>query len=143
MAYSNFLEYTDERAGIAPLATIDFARLEQRNPAEIANLLNACTTHGFFYLDFSGSARAHGIVENKEKVLDFMKEYFSQPFDVKMKDNRNVRTRGSVNLLSISRCSNDTTDFSLDLYLSVPSQASTRARKSALSISRCVILMTC
>lgn len=96
MSHTNAAEYTDERAGIAPLATIDFAYLEQGNPAEIARLLKACMSHGFFYLDFSGSARARGIVEDKEKVLQFMKEYFAQPFDTKMEDHRNVRTRGSV-----------------------------------------------
>ena len=79
---------------IAPLATIDLARLIERDGAEIAKLLSACVTHGFFYLDLQTSEQGRQIVSDEQGLLRFMREYFNQPHEVKMLDDRQSFTHG-------------------------------------------------
>lgn len=86
---------------IAPLATIDLARLIKRDEGEIAKLLSACVTHGFFYLDLQTSEQGRQIVSDEQGVLGFMREYFNQPHEVKMLDDRKSFTHGCV--LSLGR----------------------------------------
>ncbi|KAH7098738.1 2OG-Fe-II oxygenase family oxidoreductase [Auriculariales sp. MPI-PUGE-AT-0066] len=87
---------TDERVPTAVLTTIDFARLERHDSSELHKLLDACQSFGFFYLDFTHSEKAGKIVEEKDRVLAFMKNYFDQSLDDKMKDNLGVKTKGYV-----------------------------------------------
>lgn len=81
---------------IAPLKTIDFVRLEARDPVEVAKLLHSCQTHGFFYLALKGNEKSAQVVKDKENVLRVMEEYFDQPLDVKMKDYRGSVTDGFI-----------------------------------------------
>jgi len=72
---------------IAPLATINFALLANEEPAEIMKLVRACETHGFFYLNLQNKAGAQ-ILRDKQSVLRITEDYFHQPYDVKMRDDR-------------------------------------------------------
>ena len=76
---------------IAPLPTIDHARIEAKDGEETQRLLDACKTHGFFYLDL----RKVGTVLNDwQQVLRIMEKYFSQDLMTKMKDDRRSDTYG-------------------------------------------------
>ncbi|KAF8139391.1 hypothetical protein K438DRAFT_1880023 [Mycena galopus ATCC 62051] len=90
------LELSDERVPKASFSTINFALIEARNPAELMNLLRACQTHGFFYLNFDNSEATKSIVEDKTRVQSFMKKYFAQPMDVKMQDHQGIKTKGYI-----------------------------------------------
>lgn len=96
MSINQNLDLSDERVPKASFSTIDFALLEARDPAELTNLLRACQTHGFFYLNFDNSETARSIVDEKTRVQNFMKEYFAQPMDVKMQDHQGIKTKGYV-----------------------------------------------
>ena len=87
---------------IAPLATIDLGRLIKRDEQEIARLLSACVTHGFFYLDLQTSDEGRRIMEAEQGVYRFMEDYFSRPLDVKMKDDRGHPTHGYENVFVCS-----------------------------------------
>ncbi|KAJ7775464.1 2OG-Fe-II oxygenase family oxidoreductase [Mycena metata] len=90
------LELSDERVPKASFSTIDFALLEARDAVELENLLRACQTHGFFYLNFDNSESTKAIVDEKTGVQNFMKEYFAQAMDVKMKDHLGIKTKGYI-----------------------------------------------
>ncbi|KAJ6548147.1 hypothetical protein DFH09DRAFT_1281609 [Mycena vulgaris] len=92
------LDLSDERVPKASFSTIDFALLEARDPAELMSLLRACQVHGFFYLNFDNSETTKSIVDEKNRVQNFMKEYFAQPMDIKMQDHQGIKTKGYVNL---------------------------------------------
>lgn len=83
-----------QEVNIAPLETIDFARLESKDPLEISRLLRCCETHGFFYLDLQGTDPARQVILDEKDVLRFMENYFDQPLEVKMKDDRASVTHG-------------------------------------------------
>ena len=78
---------------IAPLETVDFSRLVTRDEAEISKLLASCQTHGFFYLDLQ-NAESRPILEDAQHVVRIMENYFAQPLEVKMKDDRQSLTLG-------------------------------------------------
>ena len=80
-----------ENVPIAPLPTIDFARLVAKDAAEANNLLDACKTHGFFYLNLKNVGT---ILEDWQKVLRIMETYFGQDLATKMKDDRRSDTYG-------------------------------------------------
>ncbi|KAJ7511904.1 2OG-Fe-II oxygenase family oxidoreductase [Mycena galericulata] len=90
------LDLSDERVPKASFSTIDFALLEARDPAELGNLLRACQTHGFFYLNFDNSETTKSIVDEKTRVQNFMKKYFAQPMEVKMQDHKGIKTKGYI-----------------------------------------------
>ncbi|KAF9458157.1 2OG-Fe-II oxygenase family oxidoreductase [Collybia nuda] len=73
---------------IAPLETIDLARLLVRDPAEVTKLLKACIKHGFFYLDLQTSDVGRKIMKDEQEVLRFMETYFAQSLEKKMLDDR-------------------------------------------------------
>ncbi|KAF7329497.1 Gibberellin 20 oxidase 1 [Mycena kentingensis (nom. inval.)] len=79
---------------IAPLETIDFVALEQKDPVEVEKLLSACQTQGFFYLALEGNPESARVVADKEDVLRVMEKYFAQPLEVKMQDDRGSVTDG-------------------------------------------------
>ena len=79
---------------LAQLESIDFARLLRNDPAESKKLLNACETHGFFYLNLL-SKSADGILDDYASVLQVMSEWFEQPLEKKMEfDNGSTATHG-------------------------------------------------
>ncbi|KAK2669621.1 Isopenicillin N synthase-like, Fe(2) 2OG dioxygenase domain [Fusarium oxysporum f. sp. vasinfectum] len=80
---------------IASIETINYSALERREAKEIEKLMAASRTAGFFYLDFDHSGAA-GLPKKKKEVLKAMKEYFSQPDDIKQLDSKGVPTRGYV-----------------------------------------------
>ncbi|KAJ6548139.1 hypothetical protein DFH09DRAFT_1504622 [Mycena vulgaris] len=90
------LDLSDERVPKVSLSTIDFALLEARDPPELMNLLRACQVHGFFYLNFDNSETTKSIVDEKNRVQSFMKEYFAQPMDIKMQDHQGIKTKGYI-----------------------------------------------
>jgi isopenicillin N synthase-like dioxygenase len=83
-----------QEVNIAPLETIDFARLAAKDPLEVSRLLRCCVTHGFFYLDLQGNDPARQVISDEKDVLRFMESYFDQPLEVKMKDDRASYTHG-------------------------------------------------
>ncbi|KAF5648639.1 gibberellin 20-oxidase [Fusarium sp. NRRL 52700] len=80
---------------ITSMETINFSALERRDAKEIEKLMAASRTAGFFYLDFDHSGAA-GLPEKKKEVINAMKEYFSQPDEIKQFDSKGVPTRGYV-----------------------------------------------
>lgn len=77
-----------ENMKVANLETIDLSRLLSRAPDEISKLLQACQAHGFFYLDLQTCDLGRQVVDGEQKVTKFMENYFDQPLDKKMKDDR-------------------------------------------------------
>ncbi|KAM0254481.1 hypothetical protein ACHAQJ_006763 [Trichoderma viride] len=66
-----------------PVIHLDLLRAE--NDSESKKLLNACQTHGFFYLDLTSDIE---LCKQWERMLAAMKQYFLQPLEVKMQDAR-------------------------------------------------------
>ncbi|KAJ3557215.1 hypothetical protein NM688_g1590 [Phlebia brevispora] len=89
-----YLPPNAEQRDIATLATIDLQGLVTRDPAEITKLLDACVTHGFFYLNLQTSDAGRQILEAEQNAYRFMEEYFSRPLETKMKDDRGHPTHG-------------------------------------------------
>ncbi|KAK9788042.1 putative Cytochrome P450 monooxygenase [Seiridium cardinale] len=85
----------DDQIPVASLQAISFAALERKDPQEIKQLLEICTSFGFFYLDFD-SSNAKDLPLNKQKLLQVMNTYFNQPQDDKMIDDTGSTTRGYV-----------------------------------------------
>lgn len=54
----------------------------------------ACVTHGFFYLDLQTSKQGRQILADEQGLLRFMREYFDQPHEVKMLDDRQSFAHG-------------------------------------------------
>lgn len=82
-----------ERVDIAPLETIDFARLAAKEPAEVTKLLKSSQSPGIFYLDLRGDATRQ-LLADLQSVLGLTEKYFDQPDDLKMKDYRASQDRG-------------------------------------------------
>ena len=80
---------------VASLETIDFGRLETREPAEVEKLLNASQMPGFFYLDLQ-SEHTRQIIADLPDVYALAEKYFDQPTEVKMKDYGDGEYSGSV-----------------------------------------------
>ena len=80
---------------VALLPTIDFARLLSQEQSEINRLLAASQKEGFFYLDLSGP-KSRQVLEDLKDVLVVMENYFNQPREAKMKDDRQSDTHGYV-----------------------------------------------
>lgn len=84
---------------VAPLSTIDLTKLISRDATEVTRLLDACVTHGFFYLDLQTSIQGRQIVADEQGLLLFMKNYFEQSHEKKMLDDRKVHTHGCASQL--------------------------------------------
>lgn len=78
---------------VAELPIIDPSKLARGDDAEIERVLDAGKTHGFFYLDLT-TAETPRLVDTWNAVLAFMEEYFDQPQEVKMMDDRNSDIHG-------------------------------------------------
>lgn len=79
---------------IAPLATIDFSKLAEKDAVETQRLYDACVDDGFFYLDLQGPHPWNKVVADHESLLDIMKDYFEKPHEVKMEDDIGSMTDG-------------------------------------------------
>ncbi|KAH8653274.1 putative 2OG-Fe(II) oxygenase family oxidoreductase [Tricladium varicosporioides] len=66
------------------LQTIDLALLEANDPNERQNLVNACKDQGFMYLNLASDPH---LVDDWERVLEFMAQYFAKETEEKMKDS--------------------------------------------------------
>ena len=76
--------FPDERPfQVAPLQTFSFEKLAQRDSNEIARLLVAGETDGFFYLDLTSPA-SMGLWEDYKNVLAVMKSFFDLPVEEKL-----------------------------------------------------------
>lgn len=67
------------------LPTIHLDLIRAGNDAECKALLDACKSHGFFYLDLSSDIE---LCKLWEEMLLIMKRYFKQPLEVKLQDAR-------------------------------------------------------
>lgn len=85
-----------ELVEIAPLATIDFHKLADNDSGEAQRLLDCCERDGFFYLNLQGPHPSNKILDDKETLLDVMKNYFDQPDEVKSEDDIDSMTDGCV-----------------------------------------------
>lgn len=65
---------------IAQLPTVSLNRLENGSLEEDENLIQACRTHGFFYLDLNGS--------NVSSLLDKMYELTRELYDLPEEEKR-------------------------------------------------------
>ncbi|KAJ5433078.1 uncharacterized protein N7458_012234 [Penicillium daleae] len=77
----------------APLETVKYADLLEKDALETSKLLRSCQSPGFFYLDISGTNsyfNGDAYLENIRSLSQQQEEYFSQPFHAKMKDYLDV-----------------------------------------------------
>jgi isopenicillin N synthase-like dioxygenase len=86
-------ELDDNDPSIAALETIDFSLLAVKDVDEIDKLLKSCESDGFFYLNLE-KGPAHQILVDLQAILRVMEEYFAQPLETKMKDDRRSNTHG-------------------------------------------------
>ena len=70
---------------LANLATLDYEKLHQGDPAEVNALLKACSESGFFYLDLS-SIDLEKYRTTVSALFDASKQFFCKPLEEKMKD---------------------------------------------------------
>jgi len=75
------------------LQTIDLALLEASDPNERQKLVYACKDQGFVYLNLSSD---HHLVDDLERVLEFMAQYFAKETEEKMEDSFQSDTYGYV-----------------------------------------------
>jgi isopenicillin N synthase-like dioxygenase len=80
---------------IAQLPVLDARKLLQGDEVEIQNLLHACKTHGFFSLNLDTDETSY-MLKAWNDVLAFMDQYFGQPTEVKLRDERHSDTHGFV-----------------------------------------------
>jgi isopenicillin N synthase-like dioxygenase len=67
------------------LPTIHLDLLRAENITESRNLLNACRSHGFFYLDLTSDPE---LCKSWEEMLGIMEHYFKRSLKFKMQDAR-------------------------------------------------------
>ena len=67
------------------LPTIHLDLLRAESDTESKNLLTACRSHGFFYLDLTSDPE---LCELWQEMLRNIANYFKQPLEVKMQDAR-------------------------------------------------------
>jgi hypothetical protein len=70
------------------VTTVDLARLNDRDGAETAKLVQAMEDPGYFYLDFRNAPATKFIADNARVLYALADEYFQQPADIKAKDLR-------------------------------------------------------
>lgn len=76
--------FPDDRPFItADLQTFSFVKLLNKDPEEIARLLEAGKVDGFFYLDLTAH-ESRGLWDDYYSVLAVMKGFFNQPLDEKV-----------------------------------------------------------
>jgi len=70
---------------LAPIAIISSRKLLEGDSEEGKNVLEACQTYGFFYLDLTDSPSGEALLEQSEKLLELSKVAFQPPREEKMK----------------------------------------------------------
>lgn len=84
-----------EAIDTADLVTLNFARLVEKDSAELDRLLRACQDDGFFYLDLAHSSEADG-TDHRVQALSIAKDWFDCPTDQKLKYRQDSVTKGCV-----------------------------------------------
>lgn len=97
---SNIHGPANDHIETANLESIDLSKLNARVPNEVARLLAACATDGFFYLKLQDSS-AGQMLEDGKCLEEFMEKYFAQSQAAKMKDDRNSLILGLISLKSV------------------------------------------
>lgn len=64
----------------APIATISLAKILDGDSAEAALALEACRTHGFFYLDLTTTPIGRDLINDSEDLQHLAKQIFDKPF---------------------------------------------------------------
>lgn len=80
---------------VAPLETINFGRLANKDPAEVEKLLNASRMPGFFHLDLQNEP-TNEILPALRDVYAVAENYFDEPSEGKIKDHRAGQDSGWV-----------------------------------------------
>jgi isopenicillin N synthase-like dioxygenase len=79
------------------LQTINLSLLEAGDPNERQRLVHACRDQGFVYLNL---ARDPHLVDDWDRILEFMAQYFAKETEEKMKDSYQSDTYGYVGQIS-------------------------------------------
>lgn len=95
----------------APLLILDFARLVRHDASEVSRLVEACETHGFFYLDLQGvETESQTMLADWQRLLRTTETYFGQTEEIKVRDDRNSGTYGLKRIGTISGATEDQVD---------------------------------
>jgi isopenicillin N synthase-like dioxygenase len=70
---------------LAPIARISHQKLLQSDRTETARVLEACRTHGFFYLDLTEDDTGRTLLEYSEDLLSLAYRSFDRPVEEKRK----------------------------------------------------------
>ncbi|OCT50474.1 putative 1-aminocyclopropane-1-carboxylate oxidase [Cladophialophora carrionii] len=70
---------------LAPIARISHDKLLQNDPAEAEKVLEACRTHGFFYLDLTDTDDGQTLLGESEDLLELAYRAFDCPVEEKRK----------------------------------------------------------
>ena len=69
----------------APIASASFSKLLTNDDAEAGKVLEACQTHGFFYLDMRDCPEGEALLDESEQLLQLAIEAFNRPLEEKRK----------------------------------------------------------
>lgn len=67
----------------APIATISLAKLLSKDGSECGSALEACRTHGFFYLDLTSTEIGDDLLSESEELLELSQQAFDHPVEEK------------------------------------------------------------
>ena len=70
---------------LAPIAIISHQKLLENDPDEAERVLEACKTHGFFYLDLTDDVNEQSLLEESEELLKLAYRAFDCPEEEKRK----------------------------------------------------------
>jgi|SRR5271154_3826888 len=91
--FSTFDSKNDQ--DVVSLNTLSFPAIASGDPSEIDLLLKSCIEHGFFYLAFHDDETGR-IRDDVQGIYAFMKDYFRQPLEIKIRDFRGGGPYGYV-----------------------------------------------
>jgi isopenicillin N synthase-like dioxygenase len=66
-----------------PIARISLSKILANDPNEGASALEACRTHGFFYLDLTSSPQGETLIQQSEDLLQLSYNAFNHPLESK------------------------------------------------------------
>jgi isopenicillin N synthase-like dioxygenase len=69
----------------APIASASLSKLLANDDAEAGKVLEACQTHGFFYLDMRDCPEGQALLDESEQLLQLATETFNRPLEEKQK----------------------------------------------------------
>ncbi|KEF59940.1 uncharacterized protein A1O9_04788 [Exophiala aquamarina CBS 119918] len=67
----------------APIATVSLAKLLSKDASEGASALEACRTHGFFYLNLTATPLGDDLLSESEELLQVSQQAFDHPIETK------------------------------------------------------------